>query len=78
MVRKFLLVKERFDKTTPCWHVYSYSGPERKTDNLSMQKSYIALFLQQNIEKVLIAWTAANLSYRNPMERVPSIENLEL
>ena len=55
MVRKFLLVEERFDKTTPCLHVYSYSGPERKTDNLSMQKSYIALFLQQNIEKVSIA-----------------------
>ena len=72
------VMKERFDKTPPCLYVYSDGGPEKKTDNLSVQKSFIALFLQHNIEKVLIAWTAANLSHRNPMERVHSIAKLGL
>ena len=49
------VMKERFDKTPPCLYVYSDGGPEKKTDNLSVQKSFIALFLQHNIEKVLIA-----------------------
>ena len=72
------VMTEHFDKTPPCLYVYSDSGPERKTDNLSVQKLYAALFLQHNFEEVLIAQTAANLSYRNPMERLHSITNLGL
>ena len=34
-------------------YMYSNVGPERKTDNLSVQKSYIALFLKHNFEEVL-------------------------
>ena len=68
------VMTEHFPKTRPCLYVYSDGGPE--TDNLSVQKSYIALFLQHNFEEVLIARAAANLSYRNPMERVQSIANL--
>ena len=59
-------------------YVYSEGGPERKTYNLSVQKSYITLFLQHNFEGILIARTAANLSYRNPVEIVHSIANLGL
>ena len=59
-------------------YVYSDGGPERKTNNLSVQKSYIALFLLHNFEEILIARTAANLSYRNPVERVHAIANLGL
>ena len=61
--------------------MYVYSdddGPERKTNNLSVQKSYIALFLLHNFEEILIARTTANLSYRNPVEPVRVITNLEL
>ena len=39
------VMTEHFDKTTPCLYMYSDGGPDRKTDNLSLQKSYIALFL---------------------------------
>ena len=72
------VMTENFDKTPPYLHVYSGGGPERKTDNLSVQKSYIVLFLQHNFEEILITQTAANLSYRNPVERVNSIANLGL
>ena len=44
-----------FDKTPPRLYVYSEGGPERKNDNLSVQKSYIAVFLAHNFEEVLIA-----------------------
>ena len=44
---------EHFDKTPSCLYVYSNGGPERKTDNLSVQKSYIALFFKHNFEEVL-------------------------
>ena len=50
--------------------MYSDGGSEKKTHNLSLQKLYIALFLQHNFEEVLIARMAANQSYHNPMERV--------
>ena len=43
-----------------------------------MQKSYIALFLLNNFEEILIARTATSLSYRNPVERVHAIANLGL
>ena len=69
---------EHFHKTPPCLYVYSDGGPERKTDDLSILKLYITLFLQHSFEEVLIAWTAANLSYRNPVERVLPIANLGL
>ena len=72
------VMTKRFNKTPPCLYLYSDGGPEKKTDNLSVQKLYIALFLQNNFEEVLIARTAANLYYRNPMERVRSITNLGL
>ena len=41
-------------------------------------KNHIALFLLRNSEEILIARTAANLSYRNPVERVHAIANLGL
>ena len=59
-------------------YVYSDGEPESKTDNLSVQKSYIALFLKRNFEEVLIARTAANPSSCNPVARVHSIANLGL
>ena len=72
------VMTEHFDKTPPCLYVYSDGCPERKTDNLSVQKSHIVLFLRHNFEEILIARTAANLSYCNPVERIHSIANLGL
>ena len=72
------VMTEHFEKIPSCLYVYSDSGPEKKTDTLSVQKSYIALFLQNNFEEVLTVRTAANLYYRNAMERVHSIRNLGL
>ena len=64
------VMTEHFDKTPPCFFVCSNGGPERKTDNLSVQKSYIAQFLQDNFEEVSIVQTAAILSYRSSIEFV--------
>ena len=72
------VMTEHFDKIPPCLYVYSDGGPETKNDNLAVQKSYIALFLQHNFAEVLIARMAANLSYRNPVGRVHSVPNLGL
>ena len=58
--------------------VYSGGGPERKVDNLSVQKFYIALFLEYNFDEVLIARAATNLSYPNLVERVHSVADLGL
>ena len=71
------VMAEHFNKTSPCLYVYSDGGLERKTDNLSVQKLYITLFLQHNFEDVSIARMATDLSYHNPMERVHTIANLD-
>ena len=72
------IMMEHFNKTPLCLFVHSNGDPVRKADNLYVQKAYIALFLQHNFEEILITRTAANLSYRNPVERVHSIANLGL
>ena len=72
------LMKEQFETIPPYFYVYSDCGPEKKTDNLSVQKSYIAFFLLHSFEEILIARTAADLSHRNPAERVHAITNLGL
>ena len=72
------LMIEQFETISLYLYVYSDVGPERKTDNLSVQKSFIALFLLHNFEEILIARTAANLYYCNPLEWVHAITNLGL
>ena len=72
------LMIEQFETISLYLYIYSDVGPERKIDNLSVQKSYIALFLLHNFEEILIARMAANFSYRNPVERVHAIANLGL
>ena len=64
------VMRKHFDKIPPCLYVYSDGGPERKTDHLSVQKSYIAIFLKHNFDEVLITWMAANLSCH------PNLSNL--
>ena len=64
------VMRKHFDKIPPCLYVYSDGGPERKTDHLSVQKSYIAIFLTHNFDEVLITWMAANLSCH------PNLSNL--
>ena len=44
------LMIEQFETIPPYLYAYSDGGPDRKTDNLSVQKSYIALFLLHNSE----------------------------
>lgn len=60
-------------KIPPCLFVYSDSGLEIKVSNLSVQKSYIALFLQCNFDEVLITRTVFHLSYRNPVARIHAL-----
>ena len=67
------IISQHFDVFPPRIYAYTDEGPERKVDNLSAQKSYISIFLNHNIDEVLVARTAANLSFRNPVERCHAI-----
>ena len=46
--------------------------------HLSVQKSYISLFLKHDFDEILVARTVANLSYRNPVKKYHSVANIGL
>ena len=48
------------------------------TDDLSVQKSLIGLFLRHDVDEVLVCRPAAGLSYPTPVERVHAIANFGL
>ena len=54
--------------------MYSDGGLGRKTDNLLVWKLYIALFLQYNCDKGLIARMAANDSDHNPVKEFTRLQ----
>ena len=56
--------------------VYSDGGPDHRLNNLSVQLSLIALFLNLNLDFLIACRTAPNHSWRNPVERLMSIINL--
>ena len=63
---------KHFNDTPPCFYVYNEGGPERKV-NIFCKISCITLLLQYSIDEVLLARTAADLSYHYLVEQVQSI-----
>ena len=57
------IISQHFDVLSPRIYAYTDGGPERKVDNLLVQKSYISIFLNHDIEEMLVARTAANVSF---------------
>lgn len=47
-------------------------------NHLSVQKSYISIFLKHGFDEILVARTVANLSYRNPVKKYHSVANIGL
>ena len=58
--------------------VYTDGGPDHRLTFMSVQLSMIALFLNLNIDLLVVGRTAPNHSWRNPVERIMSVINLGL
>ena len=58
--------------------IYTDGGGDHRTPFISVQKSYIAHFLNQDLDMLVAARTPPNLSVINPVERCMSIINLGL
>ncbi len=59
--------------------IYSDGGPDHRLTYISVKLSLIALFLNLNLDILIIACrTAPNHSWRNPVERIMSIVNIGL
>ena len=61
--------------TVSRFYAITDGGGDRRVDYLSVRKAIISLFLQHDLDEVLVCCTAAGLSYRNPVERVHAIAN---
>ena len=57
------IISQHFNVFPTLIYTYTEGGPERKVDNLSVQKPFISIFLNQDIEEILVACTAANLLF---------------
>ena len=69
------IISQHFDVFPPRIYAYTDGGPERKVDNLSVQKFYISIFPSYDIDEILVVRKAANLSLWNPVERCYAITN---
>ena len=58
--------------------VYTDGGPDHRLTFFSVQLSLIALFLNLNLDLLVVGRTAPHHSWRNPVERIMSVINLGL
>ena len=58
--------------------LYTDGGPDHRLTFSSVQLSLIALFLNLNLDLLVVGRTAPNHSWRNPVERIMSVINLGL
>ena len=69
---------QHFEKLPAHFYAYTDGKAERKVDTFSVQKFYNSVFLKSEFDEILVARTAAKVSYRNPVERCHSIADLGL
>ena len=60
------------------FYAISDGGGDRRFDYLSIKKALIGMFLVHDLDELIICRTAAGHSYRNPVECIHAIANLEL
>ena len=72
----FLISHGAADKPILC--LYSDGGPDHRLTYLSVKASLISLFLFLDLDYLIVARTALQHSWRNPVERVMSTLNLGL
>ena len=58
--------------------VYTDGGPDHRLTFFSVQLTLVALFLNLNLDLLVVGRTAPNHSWRNPVERIMSVINLGL
>ena len=63
---------------SPIHMVYTDGGGDHRTPFISVQISYIAHFLNKDLDMLIAARTPPNLSVLNPIERVNSTLNIGL
>ena len=71
------LLTEQSD-TTPILCLYTDGGPDHRVNFLSVQVSYIALFLARDLDCLVAVRTPLFNSWKNPAERMMSELNLAL
>ena len=59
-------------------YCYTDGGGDRNVVHLAVQKAIVAIFLALDLEEAIFCRTAANCSFRNPVERVHAIANIGL
>ena len=57
--------------------LYVFNG-DRNITNLAVQKNIVSVFLKLDLDEAVFARTAANCSFRNPVERMHAIANIGL
>ena len=60
------------------FYAISDGGGDQRVDYLSVKKALIGMFLVRDLDELIIYRTTAGHSYRNPVERIHAIANLEL
>jgi len=58
--------------------VYTDGGPDHRLTFFAVQLALVALFLNLNLDLLVVGRTAPNHSWRNPVERLMSVINLGL
>ena len=66
------------ENINPLLCIYTDGGPDHRNTYLSVQISLIALFISIDLDMLVVARTAPQNSYRNPVERVMSLLNIGL
>ena len=67
-------VIQQEDVIQPRLYAFTDGGGDRNITNLAVQKAVISLFLKLNLDEAIFARTAANCSFRNPVERMHAIQ----
>ena len=66
------------DDISPIYMIYTDGGGDHRTPFISVQVSYIALFLNKDLDMLIAARTPPGYSVLNPIERLHSTLNLGL
>lgn len=65
-------------KDAPILFIYSDGGPDHRCNYLSVIYTMVWLFIQLDLDYLVLARNAPGHSWRNPAERIMSVLNLGL
>ena len=71
-------IKQEYTSVPPVLFTYTDGGPDHRLTYLSVQLTFIILFLELDLDFLCAVHTALAQSWKNPVERVMSVLNLGL